>query len=674
MDNLLQKGDVDLSQTFQTLSALSSCVYWKDEKGMYQGSNSEYCKALGLKKSTELRQRTDLQLFYDQKQAQNRYTVDQSIIQSGSTKIIEEQIGNQIYRSEKVSLKDTAGKVIGLLNISTDITAQKQIEKKYKELDNIVENLPGHVYWMNREGIYQGCNNNDVKYHELNSREEIVGKTVYDFFDDIGAAVISKTNEEVMSNNQIKILEEGETRKDYDKESDVYLSHKVPLHDEQGNVTGMLGVSLNITEHKNKEKALEISKFQLENVDQKNCDELKELVGKVTGQAVTSPATSTQYAQMMCDFYENLIAVMPGNIYWKNKEGIYLGCNDQDAKYLGFKSRQEIIGKTLYDFFPKEAAEIIDKVDISVMQEGKANFLEESEGNRVYLSHKIPLHDKSGQVIGLLGISFDITERKALEKQLKETEIREKIQGERVEAMRIIAASIAHELRTPLRSIGNVLFGVSKHLPELIETYRIAAHQQLDTPFMREETLSDMIEGLNQVRREINYTNSIIDMLLVSLKDQHMDATKFVKLSMKECVSEALNRYTFRELHEAKLVHWKDANDFQFIGDGLLITHIIFNLLRNALFFVQKAAKGDVHIWLERGEKFNELHVKDTGAGISSDVLPYIFDRFFTHRQGGTGVGLAFCQSAMKDMGGDIQCESSLGEYTEFIMMFPVVK
>jgi PAS domain S-box-containing protein len=410
-------------------------------------------------------------------------------------------------------------------------------------------------------------------------------------------------------------------------------------------------------------------------------NELKQFAEKVTGQKLSDQLSPLQYGQVIYDYLDGIIAEMPGHVYWEDKHGVSLGCNDQQARSAGFTSRKEMIGKTDYDFPWKEQADILQSVNKEVMTTGQIHVVEEpstlADGSYgIFLSHKKPLRNQAGEIIGILGISFDITERKALEKQLKETEIREKIQRERIreEAMNTIADSIAHELRTPLRSIANVLFGVSKKLPDLIDAYRIVKPQKLDMPLIAEETLSEITQGLDLVKREINYTNSIIDMLLMSLKEPHMDNNKFIVLSMKACVSGALNHYAFKEENEAKLVHWKDANDFQFIGDGLLITHIVFNLLRNALFFVQKAAKGDVNIWLERGEKFNELHVKDTGAGISSDVLPYIFDRFFTHRQGGTGVGLAFCQSAMKDMGGDIQCESSLGEYTEFIMTFPVVK
>ena len=68
----------------------------------------------------------------------------------------------------------------------------------------------------------------------------------------------------------------------------------------------------------------------------------------------------------------------------------------------------------------------------------------------------------------------------------------------------------------------------------------------------------------------------------------------------------------------------------------------------------------------------NEIHFKDTGTGISSQILPHIFDSFFTTESSiGTGVGLAFSKMVMHSHHGEIDCLSKEGEYTEFILSFP---
>ena len=115
------------------------------------------------------------------------------------------------------------------------------------------------------------------------------------------------------------------------------------------------------------------------------------------------------------DFLENIIALMPGHVYWKDKNGVLLGCNDLQAIDAGLLSRHEIIGKTDYDMPWKEQADILRKIDREVINTGVPKIIEEpstlADGSEtIFLSHKVPLYYK-GQIIGILGISFDITMR-----------------------------------------------------------------------------------------------------------------------------------------------------------------------------------------------------------------------------------------------------------------------
>jgi signal transduction histidine kinase len=105
----------------------------------------------------------------------------------------------------------------------------------------------------------------------------------------------------------------------------------------------------------------------------------------------------------------------------------------------------------------------------------------------------------------------------------------------------------------------------------------------------------------------------------------------------------------------------------------------LFNLFKNALHAIAIAGKGEIFISIEpanpsSGKKHNQLIFKDTGPGISPDNLRHIFDRFYTKTEHGTGIGLAFCQSVMQRLGGQITCTSRQGEHTTFTLSFPVLK
>ena len=99
----------------------------------------------------------------------------------------------------------------------------------------------------------------------------------------------------------------------------------------------------------------------------------------------------------------------------------------------------------------------------------------------------------------------------------------------------------------------------------------------------------------------------------------------------------------------------------------------IFNLLKNAIYYVEKAGKGNITIKLKRGRKLNQLIFTDTGTGISKDIMPHIFEHFFTKTENGVGIGLAFCKMVMQNLDGDMTCESHEGEHTKFTLSFPVL-
>ena len=123
-------------------------------------------------------------------------------------------------------------------------------------------------------------------------------------------------------------------------------------------------------------------------------------------------------------FLKKVLSVMPGHVYWKNTDGVYLGCNEEQAKIAGFNSSQELVGKTDYDLLPKDEATVLQEIDQQVIRGKKSYSIEEpvtlpNNKKAVFLSHKIPLEDLEGNIIGILGVSIDITERKQMEEDLR---------------------------------------------------------------------------------------------------------------------------------------------------------------------------------------------------------------------------------------------------------------
>lgn len=250
------------------------------------------------------------------------------------------------------------------------------------------------------------------------------------------------------------------------------------------------------------------------------------------------------------------------------------------------------------------------------------------------------------------------------------------IKQERLSAMLATANNVAHELRTPLLGIKSVALGLDKHLPILLHAYQLAKQHQLPVGTIRTSQIDNMSGALQRLEQEVDYSNIIIDMLLLNSKETNFANITYTSCSMKRCVQIALERYPFSSASQRNLVVFHDSQDFNFTGSEIMTVHVLFNLIKNAIRAVSSAHKGDIQIRLERGKESNTLRVRDTGLGIPPEILPHIFERFYSwsHVHGvldGTGVGLAFCKTAVESCGGKITCDSVFGEYTELVLNFP---
>ena len=119
-------------------------------------------------------------------------------------------------------------------------------------------------------------------------------------------------------------------------------------------------------------------------------------------------------------FYHDMMNYIPGHVYWLDKNNHYLGCNLEHAKNIGLTNRVDIIGKTNNDMPWKAIAETVNQTNTQVMTSGEPVTIKESgliNGiQTTFLSQKVPLKNKSNQLVGILGISINITEIEQLQK------------------------------------------------------------------------------------------------------------------------------------------------------------------------------------------------------------------------------------------------------------------
>lgn len=247
------------------------------------------------------------------------------------------------------------------------------------------------------------------------------------------------------------------------------------------------------------------------------------------------------------------------------------------------------------------------------------------------------------------------------------------IQAEKLKAVSAIGANLAHELRTPLASIRGIARGVDNFMPALMDAYKKAKESGLEVQPLRDSQVDQLISALDTIGNEVDYSNTIIDMLLVNTADKPLTDPQAEQFSVRECVEEAINRYPFNNSGERALTSFKIENDFSLHAPRLLVIHILFNLIKNSLYYVQQAGEGRIVISANEIRNGKQIVVHDNGAGIPQHIQPHIFERFFTTTSAGqgAGIGLSFCKMVMDSIGGAIDCESTPGDHTTFTLTFP---
>lgn len=235
------------------------------------------------------------------------------------------------------------------------------------------------------------------------------------------------------------------------------------------------------------------------------------------------------------------------------------------------------------------------------------------------------------------------------------------IAREKLKAAASLASQVAHECRTPLVGIRFEAEGCERLLAKVPDS---GVREKLAASHRR-------------VRQHIASANSVIDLLLTNVAQHHRGAPAAELHKMSKIVSMALDRYHFKQ-NQRDIVRTDLSEDFEFRGSDLLMTHVLFNLMKNGLRAIE-ARDGDdnyLSIELRRGQDRNSLIVADSGEGIPPEILNYVFIPFVSaQRPGvGTGLGLSFCRMIIEGCGGTISCRSKVNVGTSFTIDLPAVE
>jgi PAS domain S-box-containing protein len=560
-------------------------------------------------------------------------------------RIMHKHAGIRWIRNTFVLHHNAQGRLVSYDGLITDITEAKlaaiqlaKAEKRYHDLVNhlnvgVYRNTPGEG------GRFLEANPALIAMFEAESKEELMRHQVSDFY--VDPAQRKRFSDKITSQGFVK---DEELELKTLRGNRFWFSVSAIMIKLEDNQVFFDGVIQNITDRKAAQEALRRERILLRTV------------------------------------LDNL----PDVIYAKDTEGHKILSNRVFLQFMGCKTEAEALGKTDLECYGSQAASGFFADDQTVMQTGqpvidREHFFVHADGRpRWLLTSKLPLHDETGKLTGLVGIGHDITERKraiedlrkayselarsesALKHALEELQASHQqlqaaqlqlIQAAKMESIGTLAAGVAHEVKNPLQTVLMGLAYIQNNLPQ--------AQDEL------QQTVQDMFEAVKRADVIIR------ELLQLSVASQ---------LAMQwENLNDLIERSLWLLHYEVgagkfKIVKQLSADLPRVHADKNKMEQVFVNLFLNAL---QAMAQGGSLMIKTRSQRWNQaqvgdppqggqisisdqvviMEIQDTGPGVAESNLARIFDPFFTTKQvgEGTGLGLSVVKQIMDMHGGVIQ-------------------
>jgi PAS domain S-box-containing protein len=355
---------------------------------------------------------------------------------------------------------------------------------------------------------------------------------------------------------------------------------------------------------------------------------------------------------------ETVLENSAASIYAKRKDGRYTYLN-HEMEVLCNVTREQVLGKTDFEVFPREIAQQWRTNDLRSMATGELTVAEETidspRGERLVLSRKVPLISSSGEVEGICGISADITDLRRTELALREAVAKlERERDNKLTNVEAIMAAIAHEVRQPLMAI--VINGGAAR--------RFLARVPADI----DEATANLNRIINDCRRASEVFDSILT--LFRREDQERQAIDVNEIAREVLVSSRAELVERRVTTRTEL-----ASELPLIyGHRRQLQQVISNLVQNAIEAMDDTTDRGRFLRVRTGLHNRDaiiVAVEDSGPGIDPKQLSSIFDAFFTTKSHGIGLGLAICRMIVERHGGQLTAASDGNNGAQFQFVLP---
>lgn len=622
--------------------SIPDAVYVKDRQGRYMLINTACARF--LKKSVDAVVGRDDTALFDPDAARAIMETDRRVMETGRSETGEDvvTIGNatRTFLSTKLPYRDDQGRIVGIIGISRDITARKQMDEQLRQANRrlvqslqeaqsagkkfrgLLEAAPDAIVGVDREGRIALVNTQAEAMFGYD-RNELIGQPVEVLMPEHVRRTHIRHRGEYVAAPRTRPMGTGldlaGRRKD-GTEFPVEISLSPMETDE-----GMLITSIirDVTDRK-----------QLENQLRQYAFELERLVDERTEQLRAERDFSDQVIQKA----NSLVIVL-------SQEGRIRLFNQRCEETTGFKS-EEVLDSDWTRFLPEDAREQGRLMLSGVIEKRMPDIWEcpllTKDGTRRTVIWRLGVIQEDAAP-SVIVIGLDVTEQRRLQEQV--------LQSERMAAVGRMAAQVAHEIRNPLSSIG--------------------LNIELLADEIRDHTWEDSEESEDLIRivlSEIERLNHVIH-----------DYLMFARMPVKQPQPESINSVvadlmklvqTEAERAGVKLTRRLTKRLPPVEIDRALLGQALLNCVRNSIEAMPDG--GTLKLFTRLKDGHVELSIQDTGHGIPPEHQSKVFDPFYSTKDKGTGLGLPYVRQIMQEHGGHIVLKSQPDVGTAVTLRFPV--